>query len=619
MRGPSYLVSLCLAAGLLLAFLGERVVNPGTTRLVLDGIGLALLVLALSLRTVRLRSAEGERKAVERALLGLGITALASLAIYFAQSDLLAKLDGRSLAQDWPKLSGALGALWPALMAGSLLPSALMELSYAAMARAPQVESGRVRDAMLSGLALAAVLVLVFSIVFVASERDHKWDLSYARAAKPGEATRRIVAALDEPVSAALFFPPANEVAEQVKAYFDELRKESPKLSVESYDHALDPGKAKELAVSGNGVVVLAKGSRREQLFVGQELEKARTNLRSLDQDVQKRLLVVARSRKTIYLTAGHGERAESPSSSTDQRATVRLLREELRAQNYELRSLSVAEGLGSEVPKDAAAVLVLGPQSGLLPGEGEALKAYFERGGRLLLALDPEAGLDFKELLSPLGLTFTPQQLASDVAHARKAFQPSDRTIIGTNSYSSHPSVTANGRMGNPMYLMGAGALEELAGRPTELAVDFSVRAHHSTWNDKNGNFNHDPPEETRKSWAVAAAVTRRPKGSARPEEEGRAIVLADSDALADEVLTSARVRGNPEFALDGLKWLLGDEAIAGATNTEQDVPLTRTRTQDVAWFFSTVFIAPAVVLTAGLLVRRRGRPSASPKGGTP
>jgi hypothetical protein len=156
---------------------------------------------------------------------------------------------------------------------------------------------------------------------------------------------------------------------------------------------------------------------------------------------------------------------------------------------------------------------------------------------------------------------------------------------------------------------LLGAGYLEQAPGQVGELLVDFTVRAHASTWNDANGNFQFDPPEETRKSWALAAAVTRRPAGESKAEDEGRVIVLADSDALADEVLLGAKVRGNPDFVLDGLKWLLGDEAIAGSTNVETDVPITRTRAQDVVWFFTTVLVAPGLVVGLGLVAVRRGR----------
>ncbi|MFZ5468830.1 MAG: Gldg family protein [Myxococcota bacterium] len=613
---PGYLVSLSFFVGLVLIYVGERVVAPGTARTVLSLAGVGVSVAAFVWRATRFRTAVAERKVVERVLWGLMAVGLSAVVMYFAQSDALAKLGSQPLSKEWPKLAGAIAALWPAVLVSGLFPLGLMELAYAAMARAPQLELGRMRDAMFSGLGLAGVLVFSFAGMYVVTERDTKWDLSYFRTAKPGEATRNIVRALDQPLKISLFFPPANEVAEQVLDYLGDLKAESPFLEVESLDHALDAARARELSVSGNGTVVVSRGTRKELFFIGQELEKSRGQLKNLDAEVQKRLLQVARAKKTIYLTAGHGERTEDAAGGADQRATLALLRGELKAQNYELRHLSVAEGLGAEVPKDAAAVLVFGPQAAFTEPEAAALKAYFERGGRLLIALDPEPKLAFDELLLPLGLTFVPQVLANDVAYARKTHQLSDRTIIGTNTFSMHPAVSTNGRQGLPMYLMGAGQLEERKGKPTEVAVDFAVRAHASTWNDVDGNFQHDAPNETRRAFGLGAAVTRKPTTTAKAEEEGRALVLADSDAVADEILPAAR--GNAYFVLDGLKWLLGDEAITGTTNVEKDAPLQRTRGLDSFFFYSTMFLAPAAVVFAGYLAARRRRVKRA-KEGTP
>ena len=507
------------------------------------------------------------------------------------------------------------------MLAASLFPVLLVEFGYAAMAKAPRLELGRVREAMYSGLGLAGALVFAVGLQYVVVQRDVRADFSYFRTAKPGDATRRLVQSLDEPLTVTLFFPPANDVSEAVADYFDDLKKESTKLTVEQYDHALEPTKARELQVSGNGTVVIAKGARRETIFIGQELEKSRTQLKSLDQDVNKKLLLVAKSKRTIYLTTGHGERTEDPvGGSTDQRATIAMLRGELKAQNYELKSLSVAEGLGSEIPKDAAAVIILGPQSDFAPPEAKTMEEYEKKGGKVFIALDPEVPLTFKALLEPLGLSFTPVMLANDTAHGRKTYTLADRTIIGTNSYSSHPVVTSNGRAGNAMFFMGAGEVAELPVHPADITVDFAVRAMPTTWNDLNNNYNADTPPEVRKAYGVVAAVARRAPSN-KIEDEMRGVVMGDSDAISDEILQVAR--GNGLLILDGLKWLLGDEKLMGSTNSESDVPITRTRTQDSVWFYGTIFLAPALVMLAGYLSRRRAfknplSRSNAPKGAT-
>ena len=605
MKRASFPVAILFALGLLGLWVGERVFEAGTGRVALSWIGAGLTVAATLWRLLRARTARPGAAQVENALLGLQVVGLAAVAMYFAQSDALAKLDGALLSAGSPKLSGALSALWPAVMAAAVFPIVLMELAYAAMAKAPTVEVGRIRDALFSGLGTAALLTFATAALYVATERDAKVDFSYFRTTKPGEATRRLAQSLDEPVTAAMFFPPANEVSEQVQTYFDDLKKDAPQLKVLILDHALEPVRAKEFGVSGNGVVVLSKGARHESIYLGTELEKAKTQLRGLDQDVQKRLLMVAKSKKTIYLTAGHGERTQEPLGGADQRAAISLLYGELKAQNYELKQLSGAEGLGQEVPKDAAAVMVLGPTAPFQEPEARALAEFGKRGGKLVLALDPEAGVGFDELLQPMGLKLTSVILANDVAYARKTYTVSDRGIIGTKSYSSHPAVTTNGRSGFPVFFNGAGILDELPTHPGELSIDFAVRAESATWNDLNRNFQADVPPEVRKAYGVVAAVTRRKTGSTRVEDELRALVISDSDAIADEVLGVSK--GNGYLIVDGLKWLFGDEQLQGIVNQETDVAISRTTTQDKVWFWTTTFLGPVGVLGAGLVFRRR------------
>jgi hypothetical protein len=600
----SWPISVIFGIGLVFLYIGERIVESGSSRAILSGLGAVVVLFATALRFIRSRQAHVDRAAVEKAFLDLHVVAVCGLLFYFVQSDLWAKAGGEALTTASPKLAAALGALWPALIGAAALPMLLMEFAYAAMALAPRVELPRIREALFSGLGLAACLVFAMAFQYVASERDAKADFSYFRTSKPGDATRNLVSSLDEPLKVALFFPPANDVGEEVKSYFDELKKASSKLEVEELDQPLEPVKSKELNVSGNGTIVISKGSRKESLNVGTDLEKARTNLRGLDADVQKKMMLVAKSKRIIYLTSGHGERTEDPLNTTDQRATISMLRNELKAQNYELKKLSAAEGLGSEVPKDAAAVLVLGPQQEFDPAEAQTLETYEKKGGKVIIALDPETGSEFKDLLSPLGLKFNPVVLANDAVYIRSTHGPSDRTILATTSYSSHPIASSIGRQGLPTVFLTTGSLDELPSHPADTTVDFSVRAHSQTWNDLNNNFQADTPPEVRKAYGLVASVTRR-AASNKIEDEMRAVVLADSDALGDIVLS--QVKSNQGLILDTLKWLIGEEKTMGLTNSETDVAIVRTRQQDMVWFYATIFLAPAVVIIAGFFMRRR------------
>src|SRR5262249_59039223 len=129
---------------------------------------------------------------------------------------------------------------------------------------------------------------------------------------------------------------------------------------------------------------------------------------------------------------------------------------------------------------------LVIGPSTSFLPEEMASLKRHFERGGRLLIALESEPRLDFKELLRPMGVSFVPTPLANDQVYYRRTNQVSDRIIIITASYSSHPSVTSLSQLGTraPFVLVGSGDLEEVKERPDGVSLDFIVRAPPTRWN---------------------------------------------------------------------------------------------------------------------------------------
>jgi hypothetical protein len=153
-------------------------------------------------------------------------------------------------------------------------------------------------------------------------------------------------------------------------------------------------------------------------------------------------------------------------------------------------------------------------------------------------------------------------------------------------------------------MVLLEAGAVQQDKALPAGVSVDVTVRAHPQTWLDVDGDDAFTQDTEERKGWELAAAV--KVGGGGKGVPEGRALVVGDADAVSDLLLQN---EPNLLFASDGMKWLLGEEQTAGTVNNEEDVAIQHTRSKGVAWFYSTLFGAPGLVLLGGYLyVRRRG-----------
>jgi hypothetical protein len=588
------------AAGILAIFVGERIIGTGKPRAVATILGLALMLAAMAVRLVRAGKAAPDRRQVERALLGMYALGLLAIIVYFVQSDVPTVSGSKPLEHSWPKLATALGALWPAVLVAAVWPIALIELAYANMSRAPHVEVRRIRDAMLSGLGIAFALIFAFTVAWITSERDKRVDLAYFRTTRPGESTQKIVRALDQPVEISTFFAAGTDVREEVNNYFIDLARESSQLQFKAYDFDIDPNKARDLTVTANGTIAVGRNGRKELLQIPTQLETARTALKTLDKEVQQRLLTIIKPKRVVMFTQGHNERwfEKGAASDADQRPGIHDLREVLRDQGYEVRAFGQADGLMNDVSKDATLVMIIGPQKPFEPEEIGSLTRYFNSGGRIFIALDPEVGLDFKDLLGPLGVTYHAVMLANEQSFARRTHQDSDHANIVTAGFSSHPSMSTLTRLGGraPLVLPGAGWLEPAQVKPPGVGIDPPVRAMPTTFADKNGNFKKDDGEEQR-AFDLAVAII---KGT------GRIYVVADSDFISDAAI---RVAGNGILALDAIRWLVGDEAYTGQTNTEADVPITHTRKQDVAWFYSSIFLMPVLVMAVGLLVTRRRR----------
>lgn len=590
-------VSLTLTLGLLLVFVGERLLVSGSARGVASVGGVALVLAAVVWRILRSLRAGPGRASVERSLLALSGLAVLGLIAYALTSDLLPV----PLREGAPKLDTMLRVLGPALFLLALLPTWLTEAAYAAMVRAPIVEVNRTRDALRTGLGFGFVLVFAFSAVYVASERDVSHDFAYFRATRPSESTLKLVESLNAPLEVTLFYPPGNEVHEKLRSYFGDLASRNPLLSVATVDQAVDPLRARELGVNVNGYVVLQRESRKELFSLSTDISRVRGALKTLDGEIQKRLLTLVKARRVVYLVGGHGEIADTQPNKNDGRPTVSILKDGLKTLNAEVRMLTAANGLLQEVPKDATAVLLLGPTHALMAEEREALLSYARTGGKLWIALEPgtpEAEL----LLNPLALELGAAALAHEREFVPQTRQLSDRANLVTASYSSHPSVSALARMGTsaPIAFLGAAPIKELARIPPEVTnLNLVVKASAGTFEDLDGDFTKGEKEPT-ESYGLVAAVEL--KGG------GRVFVQGDVDALGDTLLR--RVPTHRAFFLDGMRWLVGDESLVGGVSSEEDVAVVHTRKEDVWWFYGSVFLAPALVLGFGfVLTNRRAR----------
>ncbi len=263
-----------------------------------------------------------------------------------------------------------------------------------------------------------------------------------------------------------------------------------------------------------------------------------------------------------------------------------------------------------------------------------------------------PEGLRWLTDLSEAVGARFVPTVLADPAQHVVRRNDPSDRIIMPTNRFSSHASVSTLSRNSSraAVVVMGAGYLKGSDAGMGKPSV--TLRTLPSAFDDQNRDYQMNDGEK-RNTFSLAVALTHKPEnavpaasddsrgqgsdeaatgggpsvqaksdahgsdedahGSDEAErdtkipKEMRAFVIADADVLSDVLME--RVVGNQMLLIDAIRWLVGEESLAGEMESEEDVRIEHTKQEDIAWFYSTIFGIPALVLSAGVWTSRRLR----------
>lgn len=638
---------------LLILFVAQRFLDPWPT-LRTGATVLSILVVAavVALRVVAVVRTKDNRRRVERTHLLAAAGTVVAILLYLLGTkwgmDLAGQGDlGATGAQRWRtalfalSATAAIASIIPILMIEATLGVARREMFDLAVKKDDDaVEYRRVREVGLSGLTVALAAAMLMATCSVARQRNMRADVSYFKTSQPGDSTAAILKNTSEPIRVLLFFPSVNEVKEEVRAYFNELAAATGRVTIEEHDLVRNRKVAEDHKVTKEGSIVLVRGegekSKSEKIEIDTDIDKARRpvkttstsrpTLRNLDAAVNAALMKLVREKRKAYLTVGHGEindpesldpaiRAKLP----DAKATV--IKAMLQAQNYEVKNLGLIDGLGSEIPEDATMVLVLGPRTPLLEEELGALDRYLERGGSLLIALDPRSDAVLGPLERRLGVHFDKTSILDD-----KNFVAArgPRWAI-TNQFSSHASITSLSKAASNegVLLLDAGSLDdhEFGGDPAAEKPKrvYVIRSMQQSFRDLDGNAAFTEGTEKRDRHNIAAAI----EGPSIPAADGgeatagfRAMVFADLDLFVDRPVQQGQQifleTWGGQMPSDAIKWVGGEEIFSGDITSENDVEIAQSKRQDSWWFLLMIIGAPAIVLGAGLLTtRRRKRPS--------
>jgi hypothetical protein len=396
----------------------------------------------------------------------------------------------------------------------------------------------------------------------------------------------------------------------QVRYLLEEIDHASPVVEVKFVDFDKERLTAEALGVTDYGSIVVQRGDRRVDLT-------DRDLFRRVGKGESRRLefmgeAALARgfaqlmtdARRVVYALVGHGELDPKGRGADGLSELVTALRQD----HYAVEPLDLVrdrpDGEAPRVPADAAALLVLRPRTAIPATEEDVLLGYLASGGSVLVAVEP--GSPPPGLLGRLGV----EVLDGTVLDTMLVFPHPDRPVP---RYRAHPVTQDLSDQSLVTLLARVAPLQAAVPAREGVRASTLLETSRDGWIERGGDpsvaASYDAGLDVAGPVSMALALeVGADSGLARTP--ARVIVVGDADVFSNNLV--AEGPGNATFALNALRWLVGDEdrlSVVGRPAASRRMAITAADLERIRTL--ALALGPVLAVLAGVAVQlsRRGR----------
>lgn len=465
---------------------------------------------------------------------------------------------------------------------------------------AGQFNRRQARYASLAATSVLVVLGILIAVNYLSNRRNTRWDLTANQIHTLSEQSQKILSGLDAPLKMILIDQSLrfDQYRERLGQYVNASRQ----VSLEFVDGETDPLAAKKYEVQAFPTLVMLYKDKTEKVLSLEEREITSAVIR-----------VMSGEQRKAYFVQGHGER--NPEGEEGGFRTVAAL---LKGDNITIGNLTLSQT--KEVPDDASVVVIAGPRVDFLEEEIAQVSRYLERGGKLLLMLEPELG----ERPQPLTrLTAFAEQwgvdVGNDVVIDLSGQSPRPEMIMAVPPYPRQP-ITEGFNIQTLFPI--ARSVSPASPAPSGRTVQSFVQSGPGAWAESDvAGLQAGTGEPTMNAGtadkagpvSIAVAVSTpappdEPKEGAKPAPQTRLAIIGDSDFASDAVAGAGT--GNVDLFLNTVNWLLAQENLISIRPKERGnsgLTMTPIQMSTVRWV--SLAGVPLAVLVIGLVVWNRRR----------
>lgn len=401
--------------------------------------------------------------------------------------------------------------------------------------------------------ATVSVFLIVGLINFLAVRHPVRLDLTENQQFTLSPQTQTLLTNLERPVNVILFDPSTNP---QTKELLDRYRRLAPqRFNYEFVDPQVQPGVAQEYGVNEFGEIYLESGDQRQSLR--KESLEALTEAQ-LTNGIEQ--LLSNRTPK-VYFLQGHGERPLTAGQGGLENAVNAL-----NDKNFVSEPLSLTQQSG--IPEDADVIVVAGPQRPLFEGEVEALDEYLERGGSLLLMIDPKTDPGLNELLDKWGIKID-DRLAIDATGSGRLVGLGP-TVPIVREYGEHP-ITREFNDGISFYPLARPVETRTVEGITESPLIWTEAESWAETNLASRELEFNPDSDREGPLSLGVALTKPVEVGASPAEETTEETSQENPEETTEEIPEATAEETPETATEETPEATAEEASETVTEETQ------------------------------------------------
>ena len=482
-------------------------------------------------------------------------------------------------------LVGGLPDLWPRIL---LAVGVLLLGIYVALDPEEVWSKLTGRGALYSGnaLAIGAAAIVILGLVNVLGSRyERKVDLTANKQFTMSDQSIKIAEAVPQPVHITAWMSSNDSRKQDFQQLLDNYAtRANGNLSYEFIDPDQRVGDARAAGITATPTIVYQMGDKKQQ------------STGTTENDISTALLKLERPGKKIYFTTGHGERSLDGFNQSD----YSTLKQGLEKDNFSTAALTLLTA--RTVPDDAAEVVIGGPTQPFLQEEKDALKAYLDGGGKVILLIGPGSQTDLNDLLQPYAVSISGNVIVDPIMSA-----PQDPRIVAVTSYGSHP-ITKDLSQQLTFFPLATSINVPAASQTTPSVVPLAKSSDQS-WGSANLQQPQRQDSDPKGPLTLAVAVDRggssgaSSTSSSSGTNSSRIVIFGSPDLVSNTALQ--QVPGNQTLFLNAADWVAQQDNLINIRP-----PDTTPRTMAlIGWQMnligvSSIVLLPLAILAAGAAV---------------